>query len=693
MKVWQLSLITLIYFFYVINRVDCVSIKLQKTRNLNNNKVAIDSFSSNNANLDDEFNMINSFLQTSLKTKQSYDLFIKRVSKMRRKKEIIIRKTYEVTPFIGEILALTNVEKINLIVNKFFILREIDLMRKYIIMWDANSNYLSQSAKVMLNLLLCNNKFNRLRCILNILMEGLCVGDNISLQIFKELVVTVIIDTLLKTRFYYFNDLQAKFNLINILNQPFKFKSITKIKFIEKMNLSDKLKELLSFIVMRLKTNEDVDVEMNLSLHHTPPVLANNTLLYNFHPSFENKMKNMSPEERQNSLEQELQKDSSIQKEISTSNISDGNTASLFRKTLSRTEAKQILDNLKTSTNSDKNDPLIDSFSFKEKLLFENEKTNSYEYLENSILDPEHLDLKKEQKFKLSEIKEELKNDYTMFLFNQTSSLMHSLEEIEPFYQIGLLNRTIYPKYKKHIYNLIRLNELLDDFPPNMRRGSVDVSTPPLVVQKDTKTTLSREIAPGVEVSMQFKERDKKNYKPMAKDQNKVQEKFRFKSQSKIKSQNLVKMGSSTTKEEEFADKSLELLTGDNYNADKYPAEGGNNYNKITDENANDFNADSSNIHGNNFNADTSFSNNITNGNNFNQNDHDLKKIINNPENSKDIKSLINDKNVKVMFPKEIHTTYQINKKGMKTVEINTDSKNIIINLITFRPYKKINPR
>ena len=91
---------------------------------------------------EEEIQSINSFLETSSKTKQSYDLYLARITKMRRKKEIIIKKLYELTPIIGEILALANVEKINLIVNKFFILRETDLLRKYLIMWDVNSNYI-----------------------------------------------------------------------------------------------------------------------------------------------------------------------------------------------------------------------------------------------------------------------------------------------------------------------------------------------------------------------------------------------------------------------------------------------------------------------------------------------------------------------------------------------------------------------
>ena len=207
------------------------------------------------ANLQDEFDGLVNFLETNSesKVKQSYDLYLNRIMKMRRKKEIIIRKVYEISPIVGELLALSNVEKIDLIINRFFIMRERDLLKKHIIMWDADSNYLDHSSKVLLNILLCNNKFNRLRCILNLLMEGLCSGDDRSIRIFKEIVVTVIIDTLLKTNFAFFNDLKAKFNLVRIFNKPLRFKPIIKLKFIEKMKISDKLKEIMTFMIMRLK--------------------------------------------------------------------------------------------------------------------------------------------------------------------------------------------------------------------------------------------------------------------------------------------------------------------------------------------------------------------------------------------------------------------------------------------------------
>jgi hypothetical protein len=86
-------------------------------------------------------------------------------------------------------------------------------------------------------------------------MEGLCFGDDRSIKIFKEIVVTLIMDVIIKTKFYYFNDLMAKNNLVKVFNKPFCFKVITKLKFVNSMMLSDEFKEKLTFIIMKFDTN------------------------------------------------------------------------------------------------------------------------------------------------------------------------------------------------------------------------------------------------------------------------------------------------------------------------------------------------------------------------------------------------------------------------------------------------------
>jgi hypothetical protein len=178
--------------------------------------------------------------------------YLDRKAKMRVKKGLIINKVYDLVPLIGEVLALVNIDRINLLLCKSFILKEINLLKKYLIMWDANSNFVYHSAKVLFTMLTCNNGQNVIRQILNELMEGLCKGDTRSIQIFKEIVVTFLIDIFIKTKFYYFDDNQAKFNLVRVFNKGFAFRSITKLKFVEEMKITNETKEKLTFIIMKL---------------------------------------------------------------------------------------------------------------------------------------------------------------------------------------------------------------------------------------------------------------------------------------------------------------------------------------------------------------------------------------------------------------------------------------------------------
>lgn len=616
------------------------------------------------ANLQDEFDGLVNFLETNseFKVKQSYDLYLNRIMKMRRKKEIIIRKVYEISPIVGELLALSNVEKIDLIINRFFIMRERDLLKKHIIMWDADSNYLDHSSKVLLNILLCNNKFNRLRCILNLLMEGLCSGDDRSIRIFKEIVVTVIIDTLLKTNFAFFNDLKAKFNLVRIFNKPLRFKPIIKIKFIEKMKISEKLKEIMTFMIMQLKTNEDIEVELDSRLHQNPTPFANNTQLYNFNPTGENLMTKLSPEEKQEVIQREI--DQSIQNNLSANS---NPPSPPHRQTLSRSEAKDLLEHLKSYSS-------FTPMRFKEKILLENEnKEQTFTYSEIISLDPNILDIPKSQKLKLSDIKEQLKNDYTDYLLNTTSSSMPQLEEVQPSYQVGLNERSIFTKYRKHIMNLIMLNQLLDEFPPTTIKGSVNLISPNRKVLQ-SKTTIMKEIAPGVKVSMQFKQTDdmrqsnKEANGLLGVDLNQPNRfskgKFRFKSLSGIS--NSFSSMNSMTKDEEFAEKSFIELTG-------FSKPNNNNYNKPDEPEDQQSN--------NNFNDDSKTSQNLHPSNNYNADDESINnQIINHSQNSEEIKEIINkskskNSNIKILYPKEIHSQYYIKKKGTKTIEINKNSK------------------
>ena len=70
---------------------------------------------------------------------------------------------------------------------------------------------------------------------------------------------------------------------------------------------------------------------------------------------------------------------------------------------------------------------------------------------------------------KMNEVKEKIKSETSQTSFNETFEDMPKLEEFDTFYQKGVSNRTIYPKLRKHVNNLIRLNEILDFLTPTSR--------------------------------------------------------------------------------------------------------------------------------------------------------------------------------------------------------------------------------
>ena len=640
-------------------------------------------------------------------------------------------------PLLGEILALADVEKINLIINRFFIIRETELLAKFITMWDTNVNFTNHSAKVLLNLLLCNNRFNKLRCILNLLMEGLCKGDPRSMRIFKEIILTVIIDTIMKTNFRQFNDMQAKFNLIRVFNVGFLFSPIIKIQFLEKMLISEKLKELITFMILKLKSKEEIEILMDLNLHQPLPPMTN----YNetkqdiIKPRFmdvgqknkinkhnfdefnlenllddENKNKNLPNEDIEEFISINSDADPDYENEITlnetknvnslnlqnqkkkTSNFSVINNNFILlnknfsnKKTSSSKEVVEILKNLKLETEVKENESIF--YKFKETKTNSKLNTLSYKYLsdnslilysEPKLIDSQQLPYSDKQKIKLSDIKEQIKNEYNQMLYKMSYQPMPELDEYIPHYQVGINKRTIYPKYKMHLENLIKLNELLDELPITLPMGSIDVSSPkikqsiempkPIVITKNVN---------GVNISMQFKEKDnqKLNNSEENKNMNNINSDYRFKSLMKAKISALASTNIclQITKGRDFANKSFEQLTNYKYDPNhkinkfniNYRVK--DNYNSDANNRDTNFNKDSNYNRDTNYNKETNYNKDtniaeITDNASFNI--PEIKNIVNNP-----------NKDIKVLFPKEIHTKYQIKKQGTKTIEINQNSK------------------
>ena len=263
-------------------------------------------------------------------------------------------------------------------------------------------------------------------------------------------------------------------------------------------------------------------------------------------------------------------------------------------------------------------------------------------------------------------------------LYKMSYQPMPELDEYIPHYQVGINKRTIYPKYKMHLENLIKLNELLDELPITLPMGSIDVSSPkikqsiempkPIVITKNVN---------GVNISMQFKEKDnqKLNNSEENKNMNNINSDYRFKSLMKAKISALASTNIclQITKGRDFANKSFEQLTNYKYDPNhkinkfniNYRVK--DNYNSDANNRDTNFNKDSNYNRDTNYNKETNYNKDtniaeITDNASFNI--PEIKNIVNNP-----------NKDIKVLFPKEIHTKYQIKKQGTKTIEINQNSK------------------
>ena len=184
--------------------------------------------------------------------------YMKRQKRIYKKKEIIINRIFDLVYLLGEVLALANINIIKNpgVVNESFIRRENILLKKYLLIWESNNIFLEKSAKVLFDLIMCNTDQNNLRYLLNELMEGMCRNDDKAMKILSEIVVTLVIDTLLKTNYFQKEDLQAKYALVTVFNKKFCFKTITKIRFLDEMFLIDFVKEKIAFIILENDSNE-----------------------------------------------------------------------------------------------------------------------------------------------------------------------------------------------------------------------------------------------------------------------------------------------------------------------------------------------------------------------------------------------------------------------------------------------------
>lgn len=211
-------------------------------------------------------------------------LYIQRKTRIKKKKEIIINKVFNFVPLLGESLALANLEVLRNKINTPLISRESNLFKKYLLLYNSNIPFVEKASQMLVNLILCNSDKNKLRYLLNEMIEGLCFGDDRSVKIFMEIIRTVILDSLLEKPYYLYNDLHSKVNLVRTLNKPFCYKTITKIRFIESMLMLDAVKERITYIIWNNDTNkkienkiQDTEISIPITLNKNKRLFAYNT--------------------------------------------------------------------------------------------------------------------------------------------------------------------------------------------------------------------------------------------------------------------------------------------------------------------------------------------------------------------------------------------------------------------------------
>lgn len=437
---------------------------------------------------------------------------------MNNNKTLAVKFTYShLSPITAEAIAIASIEKLPLITTPFFIEKEIKLMTTFLIMNDVPPVIAHQAGRVLLNLIICNNKFTHLRTYINIILDGYKGKiEEESMKKINNLIQMGIIDTLLKTKFYYYNDIQAQIALIKMFNKEIHRKMYSNIEMIEFINENCELvkpfKEMLIGMIMRLSDSDKGNVidsfmeenifnkEIKIVHSNTPTHIISNSQLINNRINFDDSI-TQSEQEHIKHLRNEIKK-------IVGSNIDNVNKedSSIIRK-LTKEEAIETLNQIKKDI----------GFSFKqrqEKFIIEHNNNNNSYIDVNRFIEQKDLPLNNTLHVKLNEIKNQLKNTYMDFLYNKTFSTLPLKENI------GIDNRSIYTKYQSHIDMLLKANEFLKPFPLSPHTlHNVNILEPK---QKfNIHTNITKNIN-GVNFTMQFKQSEfaKESFSKLITDNN-----------------------------------------------------------------------------------------------------------------------------------------------------------------------------
>ena len=423
---------------------------------------------------------------------------------MNNNKTLAVKFIYShLSPITAEVIAIASIEKLPLITTPLFIEKEIKLMTTFLIMNNVPPLIAQQAGRVLLNLILCNNKVTHLRTFINIILDGYKGKiDEESMTKINNLIQMSIIDTLLKTKFYYYNDIQAQIALIKMFNKEIHKKMFSNVEMLEFININCELvkpfKEMLIGMIMRLSDSDKgnvIDAFMEESIFNKEIKIVHNTIPSAIIPQSPKILNQVIKEKNIKQVENEQEHIKNLRNEIqklvgSKKEKLNQPDTSIVRK-LTQEEAIETLNEIKKDI----------GFSFKQRqenyIVNQNNKNNTYIDI-NRFIEQEDLPLNKTLRVKLNEIKNQLKNTYMDFLYNKTYSSLPLKENI------GIDNRSIFTKYKSHIDTLLQVNELLKPFPLSPHTlHNVNILEPKH--NFNIHTNITKNIN-GVNFTMQFKQ-------------------------------------------------------------------------------------------------------------------------------------------------------------------------------------------
>lgn len=616
-------------------------------------------------------------------------LFFERRKRIQLKKEIIINKIYSHIPILGEILAVVNYKIKNpngVEINEAFLEREANLFKKYLLLYNANLPYVEKAAKTLLNLVLCNSDKNRLKFILNEMLEGLCFGDDRSIKIFEEIMRTIIIDSLVNTNYILFEDLHAKSNLLRTFNKPFCFTTMTKIKFVEKMVMLEILKEKITYIIWNNDTNKKIFLKILETENSIPLQLPENRRLFSYDKTLGfdnardvNKKFVSELESVRNAQLQNLNNDNSFKFKSLDSvneNESENENENNAGKNIDE-EINKVISKLE----SDLNDKVIEEEASPQENKIDS-KDNNKGLLNGKINESINKNKNKVlQNKNLKKIKKKNGNANTRLI---NKNIINNNNESEEEYvrklnknrkldSLNLTDLTELAKEKEFDFESIyKENEHLINQNQNLNKKSLEKAN-----------TNHKETELLNDISKKFD--DLKKILKVKKQQQSIKSTFNnTKANSNNKKEDLIvneilnndfqkvfsEMKFKELNKEETVSEAYSLANTQQQSDDDLFNEDSNNFSKLG-------------LH--QYNNPQIYEKHDAPGVNVLSTDKQpsqrdiMDKVMRDPQTRIILGEVRNNPKNKIIMPKEIHTTYEVNKKGVKQITINKDSKQIRI--------------